>query len=115
MLVLLLYFSVVRDLWCKDYKYDLGYEALPYHTFMINEENRQTSLERFNVNTEECIAHCENVGCLSFTHINSTGRCSVQIGHKYTAEFRKWWTKGNDSGAISYQRLCVKGLWNWKA
>lgn len=80
----------------------------------MNEEHRLDSLERFNISTEQCLEHCKKVGCLSFTHISSTGTCSVHFGHKYTPEFRKWWIKGTDASAISYQRLCFKGLCNNK-
>jgi hypothetical protein len=46
-------YPAIRDLWCRDYKYDFGYEVLRYHTFWMDESSDPTKLKT-NVNIEQC-------------------------------------------------------------
>jgi hypothetical protein len=101
-------FPAIRDIWCRDYKYDFGYEVLRYHTFWMDETSDPTKLKT-NVNIEQCMEYCQNISCLSYTFTGTTTACYLHYGHKYTPHYRKWWVDGVEQSTLSYQRLCFKG------
>ena len=67
-------FPAIRDIWCRDYKYDFGYEVLRYHTFLMDETSDPTKLKT-NVNIEQCMEYCQNISCLSYTFTGTTTAC----------------------------------------
>lgn len=97
----------IRDIWCRDYKYDFGYEVLRYHTFWMDESSDPTKLTT-NLNIEQCMEYCQNISCLSYTFTQITTSCYLHHGHKYTPHYRKWWIDGVEPSTLSYQRLCFK-------
>ncbi|VDI37675.1 Hypothetical predicted protein, partial [Mytilus galloprovincialis] len=97
-----------RDLWCRNYKYDLGFEVLPYHAFWMEEDHDAIRMIKTDVDIQQCIGHCQNITCLSFSFDYHERYCVLHMGHKYTRQFQKWWVNKVDVSNIYYQRLCFK-------
>ena len=103
---------VTRDLFCKEKKYDFGYEVQPNHVFWMEQDHNLDKMFIKTKDNKECIESCQNINCLTFTYTNSNKECFMHYGHHYTPNWKLWWVGGFDHDRISYQRLCFKGKWN---
>lgn len=103
-------FAVRRDLWCRDTKFDFGFEVLRYHSFWMAEHHDIERMSKTGIDLKQCFERCQNISCISFSSEYSDSRCTLHFGHKYTPEYHRWWIEGVNPGNVCYQRLCFKGL-----
>ncbi|VDI65084.1 Hypothetical predicted protein [Mytilus galloprovincialis] len=100
--------QVRRDLWCRDTKFDFGFEVLRYHSFWMAEHHDIERMSKTGIDLKQCFERCQNISCISFSSEYSDSRCTLHFGHKYTPEYHRWWIEGVNPGNVCYQRLCFK-------